>query len=213
MEEVAATASKGLPARLEGDGPVCGLLARSRHAYPMDPRRSWLRKPGGRRSPAALSVLADLASEVSSSKKRLGNVNTSPVDGFWRLAFAGDPHGDQCHCSSRKSGRSASAPALDHQPFFATDGPQTTLRSTSRSVAVTSPVAGRDRAGRPSVRCGAREAHLPRGAPLLPNEAGAEEGGRRPKKRSAKKAEEATIHRSSSKRLSPTPLYNPLAVP
>ena len=158
MEEVAVTASKGLPARLEGDGPVCGLLACSRHAYPLDPRRSWLRKPGGRRSPAALSVLADLASEVSSSKKRLDNVNTSPVDGFWRLAFAGDPHGDQCHCSSRKSGRSASAPALDHQPFFATDGPQTTLRSTSRSVAVTSPVAGRDRAGRPSVRCGAREA-------------------------------------------------------
>ena len=31
------------------------------------------------------------------------------------------------------------------------------------------------------------EAHLPSGAPLLPNEAGAEEGGRRPKKRSAKK--------------------------
>ena len=44
-QEVAATASKGLPARLEGDGPVRGLLARSRHAYPMDPRRSWLRKP------------------------------------------------------------------------------------------------------------------------------------------------------------------------
>ena len=82
MEEVAVTASKGLPARLEGDGPVCGLLACSRHAYPLDPSRSWLRKPGGRRSPAALSVLADLASEVSSSKKRLGNVNTSPVDGF-----------------------------------------------------------------------------------------------------------------------------------
>ena len=56
------------------------------------------------------------------------------------------------------------------------------------------------------------KAHLPPGAPLLPNEAGAEEGGRRPKKRSAKKAEEATIHRSSSKRLSPTPLYNPLAL-
>ena len=73
-------------------------------------------------------------------------------------------------------------------------------------------MAGRDRAGRPSVRCGSREAHLPRRAPLLPNEAGAEEGGRRPKKRSAKKAEEATIHRSSSKRLSPTPLYNPLHV-
>ena len=157
MEEVAVTASKGLPARLEGDGPVCRLLACSRHAYPLDPRRSWLRKPGGRRSPAALSVLADLASEVSSSKKRLGNVNTSPVDGFWRLAFAGDSHGDQCHCSSRKSGRSASAPALASQPFFATDGPQTTLRSTSRSVAVTSPVAGRDRAGRPNGRCGARK--------------------------------------------------------
>ena len=153
----------------------------------------------GRRSPAALSVLADLASEVSSSKKRLGKVNTSPVDGFWRPDFAGAPHGDQCHCSSRKSGRSASAPALARQPFFATDGPQTTLRSTSRSVAVTSPVAGRDRAGRPSGRCGAREAHLPRGAPLLPNEAGAEEGGRRPKKRSAKKAEKTSIHQSRPK--------------
>ena len=161
------------------------------------------RKPIGHRSPAALSVLADLASEVSSSKKRLGNVNTSPVDGFWLLAFAGDPHGDQCHCSSRKSGRSASAPALDHQPFFATDGPQTTLRSTSRSVAVTSPVAGRDRAGWPSVRCGAREAHLPRGAPLLPNEAGAEEGGRRPKKRSAKKSEKTSIHQSRPKSARP----------
>ena len=49
-------------------------------------------------------------------------------------------------------------------------------------------------------------AHLPPGAPLLPNEAGAEEGGRRPKKRSAKKAEEAT----AAKKLSPTPLYYPL---
>ena len=164
----------------------------------------------GRRSPAALSVLVDLASEVSSSKKRLGKVITSPVDGFWRPDFAGAPHGEQCHCLSLKSGRSASAPALARRPFFATDGPQTTLRCTKRSVAVTSPVAGRDRAGRPSVRCGSRQAHLPPGAPLLPNEAGAEEGGRRPKKRSAKKAEEATIHRSSSKRLSPTPLYNPL---
>ena len=90
----------------------------------------------GRRSPAALSVLVDLASEVSSSKKRLGKVITSPVDGFWRPDFAGAPHCEQCHCSSRKSGRSASAPALARQPFFATDGPQTTLRSTSRSVAV-----------------------------------------------------------------------------
>ena len=50
------------------------------------------------RSPAALSVLADLASEVSSSKKRLGKVNTSTVDGFWRPDFAGAPHGEQCHC-------------------------------------------------------------------------------------------------------------------
>ena len=116
----------------------------------------------GRRSPAALSVLVDLASEVSSSKKRLGKVITSPVDGFWRPEFAGDPHGEQCHCLSLKSGRSASAPALARQPFCATDGPQTTLSSLSRSVAVASPVAGRDRAGRPSVRCGAREAHLPR---------------------------------------------------
>ena len=127
---VAATASRGQPARLGRDGPVCGLLARSRHAYPMDPRRSWLRKPGGRRSPAALSVLADLASEVSSSNKRLGEVNTSPADGFWRPDFAGAPHGEQCHCLSLKSGRSASAPALARRPFFATDGPQTTLRST-----------------------------------------------------------------------------------
>ena len=138
----------------------------------------------GRRSPAALSVLADLASEVSSSKKRLGKVITSPADGFWRLDFAGAPHCEQCHCSSRKSERSASAPALARQPFCAIDGPQTTLSSLSRSVAVASPVAGRDRAGRPSGRCGAREAHLPRRGPLLPNEAGAEEGGRRPKKRS-----------------------------
>ena len=162
----------------------------------------------GRRSPAALSVLADLASEVSSSKKRLGKVITSPVDGFWRPDFAGAPHCEQCHCSSRKSGRSASAPALARQPFFATDGPQTTLRSTSRSVAVTSPVAGRDRAGRPSVRCGAREAHLPRGAPLLPNEAGAEEGGR--KKAEEEKREEGQKNFDSSvaaKKLSPTPLY------
>ena len=112
----------------------------------------------GRRSPAALSVLVDLASEVSSSKKRLGKVITSPVDGFWRPDFAGAPHCEQCHCSSRKSERSASAPALARQPFCATDGPQTTLSSLSRSVAVASPVAGRDRAGRPSGRCGAREA-------------------------------------------------------
>ena len=150
----------------------------------------------GRRSPAAPSVLVDLASEVLTSKKRLGEAITSPVDGFWRPDFAGAPHGEQCHCLSLKSGRSASAPALARRPFFATDGPQTTLRSTKRSVAVTSPVAGRDRAGRLSVRCGAREAHLPPGAPFLPNEAGAEEGRRRPKKRSAKKAEEATIHQS-----------------
>ena len=153
----------------------------------------------GRRSPAALSVLADLASEVSSSNKRLGEVNTSPVDGFWRPDFAGAPHGEQCHCLSLKSGRSASAPALARRPFFATDGPQTTLRCTKRSVAVTSPVAGRDRAGRPSGRCGAREAHLPRRGPLLPNEAGAEEGGRRPKKRSAKKAKNTSIHQSRPK--------------
>ena len=132
---------KGLPARLEGDGPVCGLLERSRHACPMDPRRSWLRNPIGCRSPAALSVLADLASEVSSSKNRLVKVHTSPVDGFWRPDFAGTPQGEQCHCSLQKSGRSASAPALARRPFFATDGPQTTLRSILRSVAVTSPVA------------------------------------------------------------------------
>ena len=141
----------------------------------------------GRRSPAALSVLADLASEVSSSNKRLGEVNTSTVDGFWRPDFAGAPHGEQCHCLSLKSGRSASAPALARRPFFATDGPQTTLRCTKRSVAVLLPVAGRDRAGRPSVRVERVKAHLPPGAPLLPNEAGAEEGGRRPKKTSAKK--------------------------
>ena len=99
MEEVAVTASKGLPARLEGDGPVCGLFARSRHAYPMDPRRSWLRNPIGRRSPAALTVPTDLASEALSLKKRLGRVHTSPVDGSWRLDFAGAPHCEQYHCS------------------------------------------------------------------------------------------------------------------
>eukprot|EP00964_Phaeocystis_antarctica_P022225 scaffold12327_cov54-Phaeocystis_antarctica.AAC.2 len=60
----------------------------------MDSRRSWLRKPTGRRSPAALTVPADLASEASSLKKRLGKVNTSPEDGFWRLDFAGAPHDD-----------------------------------------------------------------------------------------------------------------------
>ena len=100
MEEVAVTASKGLPARLEGDGPACGLLARSRHAYPMDPRRSWLRNLIGRRLPVALAVPAGLASEAVSSKKRPVRVNASPVDGSWRLDFAGAPHCEQYHCSS-----------------------------------------------------------------------------------------------------------------
>ena len=126
------------------------------------------------------------------------------MDGFWRPDFAGAPHSEQCHCLSLKSGRSASAPALARRPFFATDGPQTTLRCTKRSVAVTSPVAGRDRAGRPSVRVERVKAHLPPGAPLLPNEAGAEEGGRRPKKRSAKKAEKTSNDSSvAAKKLSP----------
>ena len=68
----------------------------------MDPRRSRLRKLTGRRSPAAFTVPTDLASEASSLKKRLGKVNTSPEDGFWRLDFAGAPHGDLCH-AQRKS--------------------------------------------------------------------------------------------------------------
>ena len=38
----------------------------------------------------------------SSLKKRLGKVNTSPEDGFWRLDFAGAPYGDLCH-AHRKS--------------------------------------------------------------------------------------------------------------
>ena len=97
---VAATASRGQPARLGRDGPVCGLLERSRHAYPMDPRRSWLRNPVGRRSPVTLTVPSDLASEALSLKMRLGRVHTSPVDGSWRLDFAGAPHCEQYHCSS-----------------------------------------------------------------------------------------------------------------
>ena len=80
--------------------PRCRLLARSRHAYPMDPRRSWLRNPIGRRLPVALTVPAGLASEAVSSKKRPGRVNASPVDGSLRLDFAGAPHRDQYHCSS-----------------------------------------------------------------------------------------------------------------
>ena len=99
MEEVAASARRGQPARLGRDGPVCGLLARSRHAYPMDPRRSWLRNPIGRRSPVTLTVPTDLGSEALSLKMRLGRVHTSPVDGSWRLDFAGAPHCEQYHCS------------------------------------------------------------------------------------------------------------------
>ena len=71
-----------------------------------------------------------------------------------------------------------------------------------RSAAVTSPVAGRGRAGRPSrewALWSARGPACPVGAPLLPNEAGAEEGGRRPKKRSAKKAKKSSIHQSRQK--------------
>ena len=97
---VAATASRGQPARLGRDGPVCGLLERSRHAYPMDPRRSWLRNPVGRRSPVTPTVPTDLASEALSLKMRLGRVHTSPVDGSWRLDFAGAPHCEQYYCSS-----------------------------------------------------------------------------------------------------------------
>ena len=94
------SARRGQPARLGRDGLVCGLLERSRHAHPMDPRRSWLRNPIGRRLPVALTVPAGLASEAVSSKKRPGRVNASPVDGSWRLDFAGAPHCDQYHCSS-----------------------------------------------------------------------------------------------------------------
>ena len=65
----------------------------------MDPRRSWLRNPIGRRLPVALTVPAGLASEAASSKMRPGRVNASPVDGSWRLDFAGAPHCDQYHCS------------------------------------------------------------------------------------------------------------------
>ena len=97
------SARRGQPARLGRDGLVCGLLERSRHAHPMDPRRFWLRNPpvaSGRRLPVALTVPAGLASEAVSSKKRPGRVNSSPVDGSWRLDFAGAPHCDQYHCSS-----------------------------------------------------------------------------------------------------------------
>ena len=94
------SARRGQPARLGRDGPVCGLLERSRHAHPMHPRRSWLRNPIGRRLPVALTVPAGLASEAVSSKKRPGRVNASPVDGSLRLDFAGAPHRDQYHCSS-----------------------------------------------------------------------------------------------------------------
>ena len=93
------SARRGQPARLGRDGPVCGLLERSRHAHPMDPRRSWLRNPIGRRLPVALTVPAGLASEAVSSKMRPGRVNASPVDGSWRLDFAGAPHCEQYHCS------------------------------------------------------------------------------------------------------------------
>jgi hypothetical protein len=47
---------------------------------------------------------------------------------------------------------------------------------------------------------------------LLPNEAGAEEGGRRPKKRTAKKVKKTSIHQSRQKSsrppLSTTPYTN-----
>ena len=44
-------------------------------------------------------MLAALASEALPSKKRPGRVNASPVDGSWRLDFAGAPHCEQYHRS------------------------------------------------------------------------------------------------------------------
>ena len=49
-----------------------------------------------------LIVLADLASEVSWSKKRPCKVNISYADGFWRPDFAGASHCVQDHCSSEE---------------------------------------------------------------------------------------------------------------
>ena len=144
----------------------------------------------GCRSPAALSVLVDLASEVSSSKKRLGKVITSPVDGFWRPEFAGDPHGEQCHCLSLKSGRSASAPALARQPFFATDGLQTTFgahndrsQSLRQWLAVTAPAGRADAVERvrPTCRAAPRRCQTKQ-VPKKGVEGRRREARRRPKK-------------------------------
>ena len=160
---VAATASRGQPARLGRDGPVCGLLERSRHAYPMDPRRSWLRNPVGRRSPVTLTVPTGLASEALSLKMRLGRVHTSPVDGSWRLDFAGAPHCDQYHCSHADR---LNRQVLLHLPvslFFATCTAHRRLSGAHDDRLPSHrqcwPVAGRGRAGRPSGRPERSNAH------------------------------------------------------
>jgi hypothetical protein len=64
-------------------------------------------------------------------------------------------------------------------------------------------------------RCGAREAHLPRRAPLLKQDSRCRRRGyyrRRPKKRSAKRRPKRSCDSSSvaAKKLSPTPLHYPL---
>jgi hypothetical protein len=184
MEEVAASASECLPrARLEGDGPVCGLLERSRHACPMDPRRSWLRNPIGCRSPDALSVLADLASEVSSSKKRLVKVHTSPMEA------SGGRNSPELHRVSSAivhCGRAEDRQVLLHLPIGLSsrqtahrrllgayyDRPQ----SHRQWLAVTAPAgrAGAVERARPRVLA-PRSSNKGVGTPLLPNDAGAEE--------------------------------------
>ena len=81
--------------------PVDYLNARDTPC-PRAPRRSCLRKPTGLRRQMRLIVLADLASEVSWSKKRPCKVNISYADGFWRPDFAGASHCVQDHCSSEE---------------------------------------------------------------------------------------------------------------